>query len=83
MSFKHIEMRSTEGHFMIEDKPWYLSRTIWAGLVTLVLSLAGAFGFISDAVDHVALTDVLLQLATAIAGLVTVFGRLRATSRIS
>jgi len=68
---------------MTEDKPWYLSRTIWAGLVALFLSLAGAFGFISGTVDHGALTDVLLQLATAIAGLVTIFGRLGATSRIS
>lgn len=68
---------------MSEDKPWYLSRTIWAGLVALFLSLAGAFGFISDAVDHGALTDVMLQLATAIAGLITIFGRLGAISRIS
>lgn len=30
-----------------------------------------------------ALTDVLLQLATAIAGIVTIIGRMRATSRIS
>lgn len=36
---------------MIEDKPWYLSRTVWAGLVALFLSLAGAFGLISDTVD--------------------------------
>ena len=68
---------------MTEDKPWYLSRTVWAGLAALFLSLAGAFGFINDTVDQGAVTDVLLQLATAIAGLITVFGRIGATSRIS
>lgn len=68
---------------MIEDKPWYLSRTVWAGLVALSLSLAGAFGLISDTVDQGALVDLLLQLATAIAGLIAVFGRIGATSRIS
>lgn len=68
---------------MIEDKAWYLSRTVWAGLVALFLSLAGAFGLISETVDQGALTDVLLQLATAIAGLVAIFGRIGATSRIS
>ena len=68
---------------MAEDKPWYLSRTVWAGLVALFLSLAGAFGLISDTVDQGALTDILLQLATGIASLIAVFGRLGATSRIS
>ncbi|MDH7791982.1 hypothetical protein [Ochrobactrum sp. AN78] len=68
---------------MIEDKPWYLSRTVWAGLVALFLSLAGAFGLIGDTVDQGALTDILLQLATGIASLIAVFGRLGATSRIS
>ncbi|NKB82951.1 hypothetical protein [Brucella grignonensis] len=68
---------------MAEDKPWYLSRTVWAGLVALFLSLAGAFGLISDTIDQGALTDILLQLATGIAGLIAVFGRIGATSRIS
>ncbi|GAA5624929.1 hypothetical protein Brsp05_00181 [Brucella sp. NBRC 12953] len=68
---------------MIEDKPWYLSRTVWAGLVAQFLSLAGAFGLVSETVDQGALTDILLQLATAIAGLIAVFGRIGATSRIS
>ncbi|CAN7347970.1 hypothetical protein ACWF50_00920 [Brucella pseudogrignonensis] len=68
---------------MIEDKPWYLSRTVWAGLVALFLSLAGAFGLVSETVDQGPLTDILLQLATAIAGLIAVFGRIGATSRIS
>ncbi|MFC0245245.1 hypothetical protein ACFOLL_05450 [Falsochrobactrum ovis] len=68
---------------MQDNKPWYLSRTVWAGLVTLVLSLAGAFGFASDTIDQGELTELLLQLATAIAGLVTILGRVAANSRIS
>jgi len=68
---------------MSDDKSWYLSRTVWAGLVALFLSLAGVFGLVSEAADQGALTDVLLQLATAIAGLVAIFGRIGATSRIS
>lgn len=68
---------------MDENKQWYLSRTVWAGLVTLVLSVAGIFGMGSDLVDQNALVEILLQLATAIAGAFTIFGRLAATSRIS
>ncbi|MBC2884748.1 hypothetical protein H7Q97_04935 [Ochrobactrum sp. CM-21-5] len=68
---------------MITDKPWYFSRTVWAGLVALFLSLAGALGWVTDTIDQGALADVLLQLATAIAGIIAVFGRIGATSRIS
>ena len=68
---------------MTDDKSWYLSRTVWAGLVSIILGLAGASGIADGTIDHGALTDVLLQLAAAIAGIVTIFGRIRATSRIS
>jgi hypothetical protein len=51
--------------------------------VALFLSLAGVFGVATDLIDQGALTDVLLQLATAIAGIVTIIGRIGATSRIS
>ncbi|MHC5230890.1 hypothetical protein [Brucella sp. LJL56] len=68
---------------MNADKSWYLSRTVWAGFVALFLSLAGIFGVAIDVIDQGALTDVLLQLATAIAGIVTIIGRIGATSRIS
>ncbi len=68
---------------MDTEKPWYLSRTVWAGLVALCLSLAGVFGVAADMIDQGALTDILLQLATAIAGIVTIIGRVGATSRIS
>lgn len=68
---------------MLDNKPWYLSRTVWAGLVTLVLSLAGVFGFGSDTVDQGELSELLLQLATAVAGLITILGRVAANSRIS
>ncbi|MBV2142654.1 hypothetical protein KUG47_03960 [Falsochrobactrum sp. TDYN1] len=68
---------------MIDNKPWYLSRTVWAGLVALTLPLAGAFGLGSGVLDQGLLTETLLQLATAMAGLVTVLGRVGATSRIS
>lgn len=68
---------------MDTEKSWYLSRTVWAGLVTLCLPIASAFGVATDVINQGALTDVVLQLATAIAGIVTVIGRVGATSRIS
>jgi hypothetical protein len=67
---------------MTETKPWYQSRTIWASLVTVGAGLAGVVGLQVDGLDNSTLTDTLLQLVTAISGLVSIFGRLSAKNRI-
>lgn len=67
---------------MLETKPWYLSRTIWASLVTIVLALAGLFEIPVQGVDGNALADAALQVVTAVAGLVALIGRLSAGKRI-
>ncbi len=67
---------------MTETKPWYYSRTIWASLVTLATALAGITGLPVDGLDNSVLTDTLLQLVTAVAGVVSIFGRLSARDRI-
>ena len=67
---------------MTETKPWYLSRTIWASLITIVTAAGGILGIPVAGIDNSALTDTLLQAITAISGLVAIFGRLDAKSRI-
>ncbi len=67
---------------MIATKPWYLSRTIWASIVTILTGAAGLTGLPLDGFDGSALTDTLLQAVSAISGLVAVFGRLSAKERI-
>ena len=67
---------------MTESKPWYLSRTIWASLVTIVTAAAGIFGVPVTGIDNAALTDTLLQAIAAISGLVAIFGRMSAKERI-
>lgn len=64
------------------SKPWYLSRTIWASLVAVAASVAGMFGFTFDDADATLLTDAVVQVVAALAGLVAIFGRLGARSRI-
>lgn len=68
---------------MSDEKPWYLSRTIWAALVALLFPVATFFGWTTELVDQQSLADTLMQLAAAIAGVVAIFGRMKATSRIS
>lgn len=67
---------------MQDSKPWYLSKTVWASLVTVALALAGMAGLSGGEGEEAALTEALLQGATAVAGLVAILGRLAARSRI-
>lgn len=67
---------------MTESKPWYLSRTIWASVVTIVSGAAGLTGLPLDGLDNSALTDTLLQAISAVSGLIAILGRLSAKHRI-
>jgi len=67
---------------MTESKPWYLSRSIWASLVTILSGAAGLTGLPLDGLDDPALTETLLQAVSAISGLIAIFGRLSAKHRI-
>mgnify|MGYP001193142116 CR=1 FL=1 len=67
---------------MIDMKPWYTSRTIWASLVTVLLAGGNIAGLRLDGVDEGALTDTLLQVVTAVSGTVAIAGRFAARSRI-
>lgn len=68
---------------MNEAKPWYLSKTIWASLVTVASAVAGMGGLPVVDLDTSALADSLLQAVTAISGVVAIFGRLSARAQIS
>ena len=67
---------------MIATKPWYLSRTIWASVITVLSGVAGLSGLPVEDLDHAALVETLLQAGSAISGLIAVFGRLSAKHRI-
>ena len=67
----------------METKPWYLSKTIWASLVTILSAVAGMTGLPVGGLDSSATGDMLLQAVTALSGLIAIFGRLSATSKIA
>lgn len=67
---------------MTTSKPWYLSKTIWASLVTIATATAGLTGVPVGAIDNAALTETLIQAITAISGLIAIFGRLSAKEQI-
>jgi len=67
---------------MTTAKPWYLSRTIWASIITILTAGGSLIGVPTGAIDSGALADTLLQAITAISGLVAIFGRMAAKDRI-
>lgn len=67
---------------MTSTKPWYLSRTIWASVITVLTGLAGLSGLPVEDLDHAALVETLLQAVSAVSGLIAVIGRLSAKHRI-
>lgn len=67
---------------MLATKPWYLSKTIWASIVTVLTGVGGVFGLPVETIDDAALTDTILQAIAAASGLVAILGRLSARDRI-
>ena len=67
---------------MSETKPWYLSRTIWAAIVSVVATMAGALGYPVDEIGREGLVEALLQIVAAAAGILAILGRFTATTRI-
>lgn len=67
---------------MITGKPWYLSKTIWASIITILMSVASLFGLPAGLVDNGALADTIIQVITALMGLASIFGRVSAVQKI-
>lgn len=67
---------------MIEKKPWYLSRTIWASIVTIAAAAGGLAGLPVEDIDKTATTEYLLQIVTALSGFAALMGRVTATTRL-
>ena len=64
-------------------KPWYLSKTILASIITIIMSLGGLFGLPTGLVDNAALADTIMQAITTLMGLVAIMGRLTASKKIA
>ena len=67
---------------MDEIKPWYLSRTVWASVVAILAGACGVVGVPSEVVADPELVDAILRVVAAVAAIVSLFGRLKAKSRL-
>ncbi|RLQ87531.1 hypothetical protein [Notoacmeibacter ruber] len=64
---------------MTDQKPWFLSKTIWASLCTVILAAASFAGIPTGGLEGGALADGILQILTALSGLVALWGRVTAS----
>src|SRR5689334_11582987 len=68
---------------MTDSKPWYLSAGVWGAFVTL---LGSGLSLFKVQLDPALLEDVrawVLSLVTLLGGAVALYGRIRATRRIT
>jgi len=73
---------TAEDGIMNETKPWYFSRGVIGALVTVGASIGGIFGLAVEPSLTEQVGDQLLLIVTAVGGLVSLLGRMRATQRI-
>ena len=67
---------------MIQFKPWYLSTTIWASAISIACALFGFAGVPTGIIDQGALAEQILQIISALSGVMAIFGRVSAGARI-
>ncbi|WP_438749445.1 hypothetical protein [Pararhizobium sp. O133] len=67
---------------MNELKNWYLSKTVWGGLVAILASCGNLFGLDIAPEDQSGVVDGLTTLVAAVGGLVAIWGRISARTRL-
>ncbi|MCD2181004.1 hypothetical protein [Rhizobium sp. GN54] len=65
-----------------ETKVWYLSRTVWGGILAIAASVLNLAGTEISGADQAELADKMTALMAAAGGIVAVAGRLAASRRL-
>lgn len=63
-------------------KSLFASKTFWAGVLAILAGILGFFGWTMTADDQQALIDLGVGIGSSIAGLLTIYGRIKATKEI-
>ena len=67
---------------MDDLKNWYMSKTVWGGVVAILASCSHLLGVEITTDDQGGLADGLTALAAAAGGLVAIWGRISARKRL-
>jgi hypothetical protein len=67
---------------MVDEKAWYLSKTIWGSLISVAAAFTGLIGISLDPASQAQIAEALVQLVGAAGALLAIYGRLSATQVI-
>lgn len=68
---------------MTGTKPWYASKTVWGSLVAITAAVLGLWDVDVSVADQARATDMIVQLAGALGGMIALVGRFAATRHLS
>ena len=63
-------------------KEWYKSKTVWGGLIAVGSAIAGACGIIISADTQDQIAELVVVGASAVGGLLAIYGRVKAEQQI-
>lgn len=66
----------------VDLKPWYLSKTVWGGVLAIVASLANLAGLGIGSLEQAELADHMTALLAAAGGIIAVAGRIVAKRKL-
>lgn len=67
---------------MNTQKPWYLSKGVWGGIVAALAGLGSLFGLHIPEGEVQGIADAIISLLAAGGGLFAVYGRIVATDKV-
>ncbi|PZM17077.1 hypothetical protein [Rhizobium tubonense] len=67
---------------MNDVKHWYLSKTVWGGLLAVAAFALQLKGFQLDPTDQSAIADSIVSITGAVGGILAIYGRVIATAAI-
>ena len=67
---------------MEDTKKWYMSKSVWGGMIAVAAAVAGAFGFTIGADEQSILAESAVAVAGIVGAVVAVVGRVKASKKI-
>ena len=67
---------------MEETKKWYMSKSVWGGIIAVAAAVAGAFGFTIGADEQNILAESAVAVAGVVGAVLAVVGRVKASKKI-
>lgn len=67
---------------MYNAKAWYASKAVWGGIIAVLAAIAGAFGYVISPELQTELAAQIVAGATAVGGVLAIYGRVKADKAI-